>query len=115
MRNQDTLLKHSQRVQANHQTHLVCAIQFLLLDLIFSTHTYTLVFHRLKESAWIDGLTQVVFLEFTLFNPASQMFQTAMFAYEVPDFGGVSLIQSNLVRSYGVYPFTSSSAAVALL
>merc|ERR1712048_899070 len=41
---------------------------------------------RLKEAAWIDGLTQVVFLEFTLFNPATQMFQTAMFAYDVPDY-----------------------------
>lgn len=70
---------------------------------------------RLKEAAWVDGYTEIVQLEFTLYNPAVNLFTTVVYAFEFADFAGTSIIQSDYFSSYQVYSFTANTAILLLI
>ena len=61
----------------------------------------------LKGNNWIDESTAVVFIEFTLFNPATSLFTIARHAYErLPT--GEALTKSD-VRTLSLYPSTNAN------
>lgn len=51
-------------------------------DLGYKIATGKDVVRKLQESDWIDKYTSAVFLEFTLFNPATSLFSSAKFLFE---------------------------------
>ena len=70
---------------------------------------------RLKDSAWLDGHTKVVFLEFTLYNPAVNLFSSINYAFEIPEFAGTGVIKNHNYASYQVYSYDDEQATVLLV
>ena len=58
-----------------------------MADLGYNSPTALDVIKNLEASTWIDDRTVAVFVEFTVFEPASVLFTTAKFIYEVPPSG----------------------------
>ena len=69
---------------------------------------------RLQDAQWIDGYSEAVFLEFTLYNPGVNLFTTVIYAFEFPEFAGTSIIQSDYLAGYQVYSFTDEFGIVLL-
>lgn len=73
------------------------------------------VINELESSDWLDGQTRVVFLEFTLYNPSVNSFQTVMSIFEVPTFGGINVIQKNVINTYQVYSYGGADKTTVFL
>lgn len=58
---------------------------------------------QLKQDNWIDTYTNVVFLEFTLYNAPHNQFLTAVIAFEFGDTAGSSMISSSLFQAYDAF------------
>ena len=71
--------------------------------------------NQLKEAAWIDGYTKVVFLEFTLYSSSANLFNTIVYAFEFPEFAGTSLFSSQYTSAYQVYSMTGDQALVLFI
>jgi hypothetical protein len=76
-------------------------------DLGYNKSTAENVINNLQGNNWIDEYTAVVFLEFTVFNPASSLFSSAKFLYERFPSGSINTITR--IETLAVYSPTNKS------
>ena len=61
----------------------------------------------LKEHGWIDESTAVVFIEFTLFNPATSLFTFGKYTFETQRTGGA--VANTYVTTLSLYPSSNNN------
>ena len=66
----------------------------------------------LKSNRWLDRLTRVIFLEFTIYNPNTDLFGTATMVAERTQDGGI--IQSSSVQVFRAYGMGVSTVYIYL-
>jgi len=65
-----------------------------IADLGYNLKTAQKVLEKLEKNNWIDSLTAAVLTEFTVFEPASQLFSIVKLLYERLPTGGLNVVSS---------------------
>lgn len=75
-------------------------------DLGYNKESALKVINDLRDNNWVDALTAAVFIEFTLFDPASSLFCDVRHAFErLPTGGTLTAVD---VRALTLYPSTNA-------
>ena len=69
---------------------------------------------KLYKAAWIDEKTVATFIEFTLYQPATQLFATVVLACEFPDARGAAFMTTSMVTVYQIYPYGDGKILVLI-
>lgn len=55
-----------------------------MVDLVGGLHHVTKMVDNLQELHWINKFTRILFVEFTIYNPNTNLFTTAQISFEMP-------------------------------
>jgi hypothetical protein len=72
------------------------------------------ILNRLFHTNWLDELTRFVIIEFTLFNGFTNLFSSVKIIAEVPETGGIFIIQEG-VETYRLYNYVGGMGLVLMM